>query len=261
MKPLVIIKVGGNILDHPEMLQSFLRDFARIPGQKILVHGGGKIATSIGDKLGIVSKYEGGRRITDAATLDLVTMVYAGLINKQLVSMLQAHKCNALGLCGADANIILASKRPVNSIDYGFVGDIAEEGVDAATINGLLDLDLSLVVAPITHNGTGDLLNTNADTIAGELARALCSTREVRLIYCFEKRGVLSDPNEDHSVIPKIDQKLFLQLMADGSIQQGMIPKLNNALQARQHGVQYISIGHAEDLHAMMVGEKGTKIL
>jgi len=261
MKPLVIIKVGGNILDHPELLQSFIRDFARIPGQKILVHGGGKIATSIGDKLGIISKYEGGRRITDAATLELVTMVYAGLINKQLVAKLQAHQCNALGLCGADANIILASKRPVNSIDYGFVGDIAEEGVDANTIKGLLDLDLSLVIAPLTHNGNGDLLNTNADTIAGELARALCVHREVRLIYCFEKRGVLSNPDEDTSVIPQIDQKLFLQLMADGSVQKGMIPKLNNALQARHHGVQHISIGHAEDLQDMMIGEKGTKIL
>jgi len=214
-QPLIIIKIGGNIVDDEQILASFLKNFASIEGKKILVHGGGKIATRIGDSLGIKSKYVEGRRITDAETIDLVTMVYGGLINKKIVAQLQALGLNAIGVTGADANLIPASKRPVTDIDYGFVGDVKSSQLTAKAWKLLLDNSLIPVVAPLTHDGEGHLLNTNADTIAQEIAKALSSEYDVQLIYSFEKAGVLLDANDNRSVIKKIDPTSFVKLKAE----------------------------------------------
>ncbi len=190
MSKLFIIKIGGNVLDKPEALQSFLKSFAAIKEPKVLIHGGGKIATKLGEQLGIESNYVNGRRITDAQTIDLVTMVYGGLVNKQLVAALQALGCNAIGLTGADGNIMKATKRPVKEIDYGFVGDVVPGGVSTSLLNALLQQNTIPVFAPLTH-ADGSMLNTNADTIASVLAVALSKLYDVRLIFCFEKKGVL----------------------------------------------------------------------
>ncbi len=247
MKKLFIIKIGGNVLDNEQALTSFLTDFALIKENKILIHGGGKIATKIGEQLGIQSNYVNGRRITDEATRDLVTMVYGGLINKQVVTKLQAIGCNAFGLTGADGNSIKAQKRPVKDIDYGFVGDVVSENVNVDLISSLIQQNISLVFAPLTYSD-GNILNTNADTIASVLAVALSKMYDTRLIFCFEKKGVLKDVNDGNSVITKIDSIIYQQLLKDGSLADGILPKLENAFAAIQQGVKEVLIGHAEDL-------------
>ncbi len=257
---LYIIKIGGNIIDDEEKLSSFLKDFAKIEGRKILVHGGGKIATRIGDSLGIKSKYVDGRRITDADTIDLVTMVYGGLINKMIVAQLQALGSNAMGVTGADANLIPASKRPVKEIDYGFVGDVKSEQLTAKAWKLLLDNGLIPVVAPLTHDGKGHLLNTNADTIAQEVAKALSGEYNVQLIYSFEKAGVLLDANDNNSVIKKIDPSSFVKLKAEQKIFAGMIPKLDNAFAALNSGVSKVVIGNADNLANLLNGTSGTTV-
>ncbi|MDP4209657.1 MAG: acetylglutamate kinase [Bacteroidota bacterium] len=242
MNKLTIIKIGGNVLDNPSLLQSVLDSFAAMEGNKILIHGGGKIANVLMKELGIEPKMVDGRRITDEKTLEIVTQVYAGLINKNLVSQLQARGCNAIGLTGADANTIPAVKRPVKTIDYGFVGDIDTSKINANTISGLLKQGLVPVFAPITHDTKGNLLNTNADTIASSVAIALAGMYSVKLIYCFEKNGVLSNPDDDTTVIPEITEKTFVGYKEQGVIHSGMIPKLDNAYAALKAGVASIVI-------------------
>ncbi|RAJ83315.1 acetylglutamate kinase [Chitinophaga dinghuensis] len=248
MIDLFIIKVGGNVIDNPALLQTFLGKFAAISAKKILIHGGGKVATRIGDKLGIESKYVDGRRITDADTIDVVTMVYGGLVNKQLVAQLQSRNCNAIGLTGADANIIPATKRPVKEIDFGFVGDVRTTELNTAPLISLLEGGVTPVFAPLTHDGKGQILNTNADTIASSLAIALSKKYNVRLIYCFEKKGVLSDPNDDNAVINLINKEIYQQLMDQKVLSDGILPKLDNAFGAINNGVKEVLIGHAEDV-------------
>jgi len=242
MKKLTILKIGGNVLDDTSFLQSMLDNFASMNGYKILIHGGGKIANVIMKQMGLEPKMVDGRRITDEKTLEVVTQVYAGLINKNLVSQLQARACNAIGLTGADANTIPAVIRPVKEIDYGFVGDIDVSMINALTIQGLLEMGLVPVFAPLTHDSHGTLLNTNADTIASSLAIALAKAFTVKLIYCFEKNGVLSDPNNESSVINIITEKDFGGYKANGTIHSGMIPKLDNAFAALKSGVSEIAI-------------------
>jgi acetylglutamate kinase len=259
MDKLFVIKIGGNIVDDDAKLTSFLESFARIEEHKILIHGGGKVATKIGNLLGIESKYIDGRRITDAATVDLVTMVYAGLINKKIVARLQQHSCNALGVTGADGNLIPAVKRPVKEIDYGFVGDVKSEMVnpDSWAINS----GFTPVAAPITHDENGQLLNTNADTIAQEVAKAISNVFEVSLIYSFEKSGVLLDVNDENTLIKKMSAEYYSELKEKGNIFAGMIPKLDNAFSALKSGVKKVVIGKAENLQALIEGSDGTSII
>ena len=247
MDKLFIIKIGGNVLDNPTALKTFLADFASINANKILIHGGGKIATKIGDQLGIESKYINGRRITDAATLDVVTMVYGGLVNKQIVASLQALGCNAIGLTGADGNVIKASKRPVKEIDYGFVGDVKNDSVNVPLLSSLIDQGVVPVFAPLTH-ADGNILNTNADTIASVLAVALSKVFDVRLIFCFEKKGVLRDVNDNASVITHLPKKLYDDLLTKNAFADGILPKLENAYNAIRAGVNGVLIGEAGDL-------------
>jgi acetylglutamate kinase len=251
---LFVIKVGGNVIDNLALLQSFLEDFAAIKGPKILIHGGGKIATRIGDQLGIESKYVNGRRITDAATIDVVTMVYGGLVNKQLVAKLQAVGCNAIGMTGADANVIPAVKRPVKEIDYGFVGDINTAGLNVGPLKAILDSGLTPVFAPLTHDTQGQMLNTNADTIASSLAIALSAHYEVRLIYCFEKKGVLRDAQDDNAVINLINRSIYAELLEQKVLTDGILPKLENAFSAIESGVKEVLIGHAADVRSNTSG-------
>lgn len=260
MEPLYVIKIGGNVIDHKEELERFLIDFARMKEKKILVHGGGKIATAIGDKLGIVSNYVNGRRITDAETLSLVTMVYGGLVNKQIVASLQSLQCNAIGVTGADANLIPAVKRPAREIDYGFAGDVQSNHIPQNIWQLLLQNGLVPVVAPLTHDGKGSLLNTNADTIAQEIGKALTRSFEVTIIYIFEKSGVLKDVNDAHSVIPKLTPETYETLLRSGSIFSGMIPKLDNAFLALQNGVEKVVIGNSGNLNELVTGKKGTTL-
>jgi acetylglutamate kinase len=245
-----IIKVGGNIIDKPTALQLFLENFSAIKAHKILVHGGGKIATKIGEALGIQSNYIDGRRITDDATLDLVTMVYGGLVNKQMVAKLQALQCNAIGLTGADANCIPATKRAVTSIDYGWVGDINTNEVSTHFFSTLLQQNITPIIAPLTHNKAGCLLNTNADTIAANIAIALSSSFTTKLIYCFEKKGILDDINNEDSVISNINTASYQQLIADNKLFAGILPKLHNAFNAINHGVTSVLIGLGDDVIA-----------
>jgi acetylglutamate kinase len=247
MDQLTIIKVGGKVVEDLESLKALLKDFALIAGHKILIHGGGRSATQMSEKLGIETKIVDGRRITDAETLDVVTMVYAGLVNKTVVAQLQALKLDAVGLTGADMNLILSAKRPVETIDYGYVGDVKD--VNVPVLTDLLEQGYVPVLAPLTHDGMGQLLNTNADTIAAEVAKALAFTFNVRLVYCFEKRGVLLDENDENSVICQIDRKLFEQYKEEGRIQGGMIPKLENAFRAIASGVNEVIITRATDMN------------
>ncbi|MDQ3290997.1 MAG: acetylglutamate kinase [Bacteroidota bacterium] len=261
MDTLYIIKIGGNIIDDDSKLKLFLKNFAQIPGNKILIHGGGKIATEISKGLGIQPQLIDGRRITDAESLKVVTMVYAGLINKNIVAQLQASNCNAIGLTGADANCIPAQKRKVGAIDYGFVGDIEPANVNAIGLQSLLQQNFTPVLAPITHDGKGNLLNTNADTIAATLAIALAKLFKVHLVYCFEKKGVLRDVNDDASVIPEISPSTYQQLRDAGIIAQGMIPKMDNALQALKQGVEAVYIAHADDIISITKKEPAGTVL
>jgi len=255
---LNIIKIGGNVIDDNIQLENFLEKFAAIPGKKILVHGGGKIASRLANKLGIEAKMVDGRRITDEETLDVVTMVYAGLTNKKVVATLQKYGCDAIGLSGADGNVIKAVKRPVREIDYGFAGDILADSVNSSSIKKFLDAGFTLVFSAITHNSKGQLLNTNADTIASALATALSKLYETSLIYCFEKNGVLSNVEDENSVIESITATQFETLKKQGVIYEGMIPKLDNAFDAIQKGVKNVFIGNANNLHLLQQQKFGT---
>jgi acetylglutamate kinase len=246
MKPqLRIYKIGGGIIDHAPDLLEFVRLFAQVSGPKILVHGGGKGASDMMASLGIPPRMVNGRRITDEATLDIVTMFYAGKTNKQLVAALQKAGVNALGLSGADANVIRAVKRPVREVDYGFVGDLDEASINADIIRRFLELGLTPVFSPINHDGQGQLLNTNADTIAASVAKALSPHYAVELHFCFEKTGVLTDVNDNQSVIPKITPSKYIELKEQGIIAAGMLPKLENAFDALHFGVEKVIIEHA----------------
>src|SRR5579872_2956535 len=256
---LSIIKIGGNIIDDDVKLNGFLDSFAAVPGKKILVHGGGKLATKVAEGLGIKQQLVDGRRITDAETLKVVTMVYAGTINKNIVARLQSRGCNAIGLTGADGNSILSHKRIHPTIDYGFVGDV--DAVNTNLLTHLLLLDNILVFAPITHDGKGTLLNTNADTIAQELARALSADFAVSLIYSFEKSGVLLDAEDETSVIARLTAADYEDLKSRKVIFAGMIPKLDNAFAAMRSGVERVIIGRAEELPLLLTGKSGTTIL
>lgn len=255
---LNIIKIGGNVIDDDIQLDAFLEKFAAVPGKKILVHGGGKIATRISAQLGIEAKMIDGRRITDEPMLDIVTMVYAGLTNKNIVATLQKYNCDAIGLSGADGNVIKAVKRPVKEIDYGFAGDILADSVNSLAIKKFLDAGFTPVFSAITHNGSGQLLNTNADTIASALATALSDHYETSLIYCFEKNGVLLDVNDDSSVIENITASDYSRYKESGIISDGMIPKLENAFDAINKGVHSVYIGNANNLHLFQQRKFGT---
>ena len=252
---LTLIKVGGKIVEEADTLRRLLDDFAAIGGHKLLLHGGGRSATRLAEQLGIESRMVDGRRITDAETLRVVTMVYAGLVNKNIVAGLQARGVNALGLTGADMNVIRSAKRPVKEVDYGYVGDV--ERVDATLLADLIARGVVPVMAPLTHDGWGNLLNTNADTIAGETAKALAPLFDVTLMYCFEKKGVLRNADNEESVIPRIDRPAFEALTADGTIAGGMIPKIENALAAVDAGVKRVIITRADAID----GRSGTVIL
>lgn len=247
---LTVIKVGGKIVEEEATLHKLLDDFAAIGGHKLLVHGGGRSASKLAESLGIESRMVNGRRITDAETLKVVTMVYGGLVNKNIVAGLQARGVNALGLTGADMDAIRSVKRPVKEVDYGFVGDVKQ--VNAALLADLICKGIIPVMAPLTHDGEGNMLNTNADTIAGETAKALASLFDVTLVFCFEKKGVLRNENNDDSVIPHITPDEFKQYVAEGVIQGGMIPKLENAFEAIASGVSEVII-----TSAAAIGEEG----
>lgn len=246
LKTLKVVKIGGNVIDDSSALNSFLNLFSAIKGPKILVHGGGKSATALAEKTGLEVQMIDGRRITDAATLELITMVYAGKINKTIVVQLQAMKCNALGFTGADGNTIVSEKRPISTVDYGFVGDV--KNVHTSTLELLLEQGISPVFCAITHDKNGQLLNTNADTIASELAIAFSSQFEVELYYCFEKKGVLKDVNDDDSVIQTITKSSYKKLLDAQLIFSGMLPKLNNCFHALDHKVSKVCIGTPEML-------------
>ena len=246
MKQITVIKIGGNVIDNEEVLNAFLARFAAIEGDKILVHGGGKLASRLQKELGQEVQMIDGRRVTDRATLDVVTMVYAGLVNKQIIAKLQALGCNAIGLSGADGNIVRAHRRPAKPIDYGFVGDI--DGVDTTMLRSLLEAGLTPVFSAIMHDGAGTLLNCNADSVTQAVALGAAQLAPTDLVFCFEKHGVLSDAENDDSVIACITPDSYLQLKADGIVSGGMIPKIENALRAVEQGVRTVRIKHADDL-------------
>jgi len=257
-KQLSVIKIGGNVIDDPRALELFLEHFAQLDGGKILVHGGGKAATQLAGRLGIPQSMIEGRRITDEATLKIITMVYAGGINKNIVALLQADGCNAIGLSGADGNLVQAHKRTGTEQDYGFAGDV--DAVNDTLLQRLLEAGLTPIIAPVTHDCKGQLLNTNADTIAQEIAQAMSRHYETQLIYCFEKNGVLSDINDEESYIPSISPQNFAALTGDGTVAGGMLPKLQNAFAAISKGVQSVIIGKWDKLQALVSGTSGTKI-
>ena len=238
---LSIIKIGGNVIENKVELSKLLQSFSELNEPKILVHGGGKLATQLGKKLGIESKLIGGRRITDEKSLELITMVYGGLVNKNVVAELQSLDCNAIGLSGADGDTIQAHKRPVKEIDYGFAGDV--DGVSANTITKLLEAGLTPVFCAMTHDGNGQLLNTNADTIASELAIGMSANYETTLYYCFEKKGVLMDVNDNESVVKKINSASYQELLAQKVIADGMLPKMENCFHALKQNVHQVRIG------------------
>ena len=259
MEQLYIIKIGGNIIDDEILLSSFLQEFAALKGHKILVHGGGKLASRVAESMGVPQQLKEGRRITDAETLKAVTMVYAGYINKNIVALLQSFDCNAVGLSGADGNVIRAHKRIHPVTDYGFVGDVDE--VNTFFIQSLVSQNISLIFSPLTHDKQGLLLNTNADTIAQEIAKAMSHLYEVSLVYCFEKQGVLMDASDDSSVIHSINATHFVKLKEKNIIADGMIPKLQNAFAALNAGVKVITIGHAANLQLLISQQSGTSII
>ena len=249
MKSLKVIKIGGNVIDDEQTLGNFIESFVQVKGPKILVHGGGKKASTVGKVMGVAPKMLQGRRITDEATLEIVTMVYAGLINKNVVAQLQGRQCNALGLTGADGNTIQAVKRPVKQVDYGFAGDLNEYSVNSTFLATLVKNGICPVICAITHDKNGQLLNTNADTIATNLAIAMQNLYHTSLIFCFEKSGVLLDPNDEKSLIPKISWQDYQRYKSDQIIKDGMIPKLDNAFEAIKSGVGSIAIKHAQNLN------------
>lgn len=252
---LTLIKVGGKIVEEKDSLKTLLTDFSTIKGHKVLVHGGGRSATKLAERLGVETRMVDGRRITDEAMLDVVVMVYGGLVNKNIVAKLQALGIQALGLTGADLNFMLSEKRKVVTIDYGFAGDVRQ--VNAGILSQLIKQDIVPVLAPLTHDGQGNMLNTNADTIAGEAAKALAEYFDVTLIYCFEKKGVLLSEADDESVIASLDEALFKAYVDKGIIQGGMIPKLANAFEAIKAGVKEVIITQASEIQ----NGSGTRIV
>lgn len=256
---LTVVKIGGNVIDDETSLASFLERFARLQSPKILVHGGGALATLMASRLNIPQQMINGRRVTDAATLEIVTMVYAGQINKNIIAGLQALQCNAIGLSGADGNLIKAHKRVHAEHDYGFAGDIDE--VNGKLLDQLLEAGLTPVIAPITHDNNGQLLNTNADTVAREIAQALSETYHVKLVYCFEKNGVLRKVVDESSCIASINKNSFQELQTNGVVNGGMLPKLENAFAALDKGVQAVVIGKWEYLEQLVHGQTGTTII
>lgn len=249
---LSVVKIGGNVIEDEKALDNFLSAFSRLEGLKILVHGGGKLATQLATKLGIESKMIDGRRITDAETVDIITMVYGGLANKKIVAQLQSKNINAIGLSGADGNSIQAHKRPVKQIDYGFVGDI--DGVNSELLKNLLSINLTPIFCALSHDGAGQLLNTNADTIASEIAIGMASVFETTLYYCFEKKGVLLDITDENSVVKNIDTSKYKELLSKGVIADGMLPKLHNCFHALDNNVEKVCLGDVSML------DKNTKL-
>ena len=257
---ICVIKIGGNIIDDTAKLEAFLKNLSQLGRACVLVHGGGKIATKTAQKLGIETEMVGGRRITSEPMRDVVTMVYGGLVNKRIVSKLQQLGLNAIGLSGADAKLIEAQKRPIKDIDYGFVGDIT--AINADFLHFLFIQNICPVIAPLSYDATYGILNTNADTIAAEIAKALSLKAHVRLVYCFEKKGVLLDVADENSVIPIIDTEKYSQLKADKLVFEGMLPKIDNAFAAIDAGVAEVIICQAEDIsNAILTGTAGTKII
>lgn len=251
---LTIIKVGGKIVENSESLNSLLKDFAAVEGKKLLVHGGGRSATQMAARLGVETKMVGGRRITDEAMLEVVTMVYGGLVNKRIVAGLQALGIDAVGLTGADMNIVLSDKRKVSAVDYGWVGDVKR--VNAEAVATLIESGCCPVVAPLTHDGCGHMLNTNADTMAGEMAKAMAAHYDVTLMFCFEKPGVLADENDDSSLIPTITPAVLDDLKRRGVVSGGMIPKLDNAIACVSAGVESVVITQADRIADPYAGTK-----
>ena len=254
MQDLTIVKIGGNVVDNPDLLQEVLQQFTQLQGHKLLVHGGGKLATQLGEKMGIKAQLVDGRRVTDAETLQIVTMVYGGGINKRIVALLQAKGCNALGLTGADGNLIPAHKRRQGERDWGFVGDFNASDINISLLESLFAAGITPVVAPLTHDGQGSLLNTNADTIASGLAVALSERFTTRLVYSFEKKGVLTDINNPDSVIATIKPHTYAGYKQEGVIADGMIPKLDNAFRAIEAGVSSVRICYATDIAQPQTG-------
>ncbi|MFI3301616.1 MAG: acetylglutamate kinase [Rikenellaceae bacterium] len=257
MDKVTVVKIGGNVIDSAEALPAFMAEFAKLEGKKILVHGGGKIATRFAKQMEVETVMIEGRRVTDMAMLDIVTMTYAGLINKNVVATLQSHGCNAIGLSGADGNSIKATKRPANPIDFGFVGDIDSANVNAEFLLTLLNAGVTPVFSAIMHNGEGVLLNCNADTVASSVALGMSRVAATDLVFCFEKKGVLTNIDDENSVISVITPENYAAYKADGSIHSGMIPKIDGALKAVAQGVQSVTIKHSEDL---LNPESGTTI-
>lgn len=251
-----VVKIGGNVIDNPEALRAFIDDFSKLQSPKILVHGGGKEATRLSAKLGIETKMAGGRRVTDRETLDVVTMVYAGLINKRIVALLQSVGCNAIGMCGADGNTIRATRRKPQPIDYGFVGDIDSAGINTDLIGSLLSSGITPVFCAINHDGKGGLLNCNADSVASAVATACTRLGTSSLIFCFEKAGVLKDVDDETSVISNITPDNYQALVDGGIISDGMLPKIDNALKAINQGVASVTIKSS----ACLLGDTGTCI-
>lgn len=251
---LTIIKVGGKIVENPESLNAILKDFAAVEGKKLLVHGGGRSATQMAARLGVETKMVDGRRITDEAMLEVVTMVYGGLVNKRIVAGLQALGIDAVGLTGADMNIVLSDKRKVSAVDYGWVGDVKR--VNAEAVATLIESGCCPVVAPLTHDGCGHMLNTNADTMAGEMAKAMAAHYDVTLMFCFEKPGVLADENDDSSLIPTITPAVLDDLKRRGVVSGGMIPKLDNAIACVSAGVESVVITQADRIADPYAGTK-----
>lgn len=251
---LTIIKVGGKIVENSESLNSLLKDFVAVEGKKLLVHGGGRSATQMAARLGVETKMVDGRRITDEAMLEVVTMVYGGLVNKRIVAGLQALGIDAVGLTGADMNIVLSDKRKVSAVDYGWVGDVKR--VNAEAVATLIESGCCPVVAPLTHDGCGHMLNTNADTMAGEMAKAMAAHYDVTLMFCFEKPGVLADENDDSSLIPTITPAVLDDLKCRGVVSGGMIPKLDNAIACVSAGVESVVITQADRIADPYAGTK-----
>ena len=253
--PLTIVKVGGAVVEDSARLDSLLSAFAAIDGRKVLVHGGGRRATAIASRLGVESRMVDGRRVTDGAMLEVVTMVYGGLVNKDIVARLQARGINSIGMTGTDGGVILSHKRPVKDVDYGFVGDV--DRVDGSRLSSLIEGGFTPVMAPLTHDGHGQMLNTNADTIAAETAKALAERYDVTLMYCFEKPGVMAEPDDDSTLIPVITRQDFRRLKADGTVTGGMLPKLENAFSAIDAGVSRVNI----TLATAIDGRHGTMVV
>lgn len=246
---LTVVKIGGNVIDNAEALDAFVHDFACLPSPKILVHGGGKLATHLSQRLGIETRMVQGRRITDRETLDVVTMVYAGLVNKTIVAKLQAEGCNAVGLSGADANVIPATKRNPEPVDYGYVGDIHADEVNVSFIKTLLDSGITPVFCALTHDGKGSMLNSNADSVASSVAVSMSKKMPVDLIFCFELLGVMRNIEDEDSLVPEIDEAVYARLREEGIVQKGMIPKIDNAFSAIRQGVERVVIKSSGNLN------------